>query len=73
MEVFRSIMRLAASKRHIPESHVFRDKISLDTVRPEEFTPADRRRFLESTQRLRAPERLFAKCSYETAARDALT
>ncbi len=43
MEVFRSIMRFAASKRHIPESHVFRDKISLDKVRREEFTPEEYR------------------------------
>jgi hypothetical protein len=38
MEVFRSIMRFAASKRHIPESHVFRDKITLDKVRREELS-----------------------------------
>ncbi|MGA8614264.1 MAG: site-specific integrase [Xanthobacteraceae bacterium] len=44
MEVFRSIMRFAASKRHIPESHVFRDKISLDKVRREEFTPEEYRK-----------------------------
>jgi integrase len=44
MEVFRSIMRFAASKRHIPESHVFRDKITLDKVRREEFTPEEYRK-----------------------------
>jgi integrase len=44
MEVFRSIIRFAASKRHIPESHVFRDKISLDKVRREEFTPEEYRK-----------------------------
>ena len=44
MEVFRSIMRFAASKRHIPESHVFRDKISLDKVRREEFMPEEYRK-----------------------------
>jgi integrase len=44
MEIFRSIMRFAASKRHIPESHVFRDKISLDKVRREEFTPEEYRK-----------------------------
>lgn len=44
MEIFRSIMRFAASKRHIPESHVFRDKIVLDKVRREEFTPEEYRK-----------------------------
>jgi len=44
MEVFRSIMRFAAGKRHIPESHVFRGKISLDKVRREEFTPEEYRK-----------------------------
>jgi len=43
MEVFRSIMRFAASKRYIPESHVFTEKISLDKVRREEFTPEEYR------------------------------
>jgi len=37
-------MRFAASKRYIPESHVFTDKISLDKVRREEFTPEEYRK-----------------------------
>jgi integrase len=44
MEVFRSIMRFAASRKHIPESHVFRGKIPLDKVRREEFTPEEYRK-----------------------------
>jgi integrase len=43
MEVLRSIMRFAASRKHIPESHVFRGKIPLDKVRREEFTPEEYR------------------------------
>jgi integrase len=44
MEVFRSIMRFAASRKHIPESHVFRGKIPLDKVHREEFTPEEYRK-----------------------------
>ena len=44
MEVFRSIMRYAAGKKYIPETHIFRGKISLDKVRREEFTPDEYRK-----------------------------
>jgi integrase len=44
MEIFRSIMRYAAAKKFIPESHVFKDKISLDKVRRDEFTPEEYRK-----------------------------
>jgi integrase len=44
MEVFRAIMRFAANKKHIPESHVFTDPIPVDKVQREEFTPEEYRK-----------------------------
>jgi integrase len=43
MGTFRSIMNYAASKRMIPESHVFRDQLPLAKVSREEFTPEEYR------------------------------
>ena len=43
MATFRSIMNYAASKRMIPESHVFRDQLPMAKVSREEFTPEEYR------------------------------
>jgi integrase len=43
MATFRSIMNFAASKRMIPESHVFRDQLPTAKVSREEFTPEEYR------------------------------
>jgi integrase len=43
MATFRSIMRFAASKRMIPESHVFRDQLPSASATRDEFTPEEYR------------------------------
>jgi len=44
MTTFRSIMAYAASKKYIPESHVFSGRLPLSKVRREEFTPEEYRK-----------------------------
>jgi integrase len=44
MSIFRSIMAYAASKKYINESQVFKEKILLETVSREEFTPEEYRK-----------------------------
>lgn len=44
MATFRSVMAYAASKKYIPESHVFKGKLPLSKVRRDEFTPDEYRR-----------------------------
>jgi integrase len=44
MEVFRSIMAYAASKKYIPDIQMFKGKLPLDKVRREEFTPEEYRK-----------------------------
>src|SRR5262249_47211136 len=44
MATLRSIMRFAASKKYIPESHVFKGRLPLSKVRREEFTPDEYRK-----------------------------
>lgn len=39
MEVFRSIMSYAASKKYIPDIEMLKGRLPLDKVRREEFTP----------------------------------
>jgi len=43
MSIFRSIMAYAASKKYIPENHLFKGKLPLAKVRREEFTPEEYR------------------------------
>ena len=44
MATFRSILTFAASKKYIPESHVFKGKLPLSKVRRDEFTPEEYRK-----------------------------
>lgn len=44
MSTFRSIMAFAASKKHITESQIFKDRPVLEKVRREEFTPEEYRK-----------------------------
>lgn len=44
MATLRAVMRYAASKRYIPESHVFRGKLPLARAQREEFTPQEYRK-----------------------------
>jgi integrase len=44
MEVFRSIMSYAASKKYIPDIEALKGKLPLDKVRREEFTPEEYRK-----------------------------
>jgi integrase len=44
MEVFRSIMAYAASKKYIPDIQMLKGKLPLDKVRREEFTPEEYRK-----------------------------
>ena len=44
MATFRSVMNFAASKRMIPESHVFRDQLPTAKEAREEFTPEEYRK-----------------------------
>ena len=43
MATFRSIMAFAASKRIIPESHVFKERLPISKASREEFTPEEYR------------------------------
>lgn len=44
MATLRSVMSYAASKKYIPESHVFKGRLPLSKVRREEFTPEEYRK-----------------------------
>jgi integrase len=44
MEVFRSIMSYAASKKYIPDIEMLKGRLPLDKVRREEFTPEEYRK-----------------------------
>jgi integrase len=44
LSIFRSIMAYAARKKYITDSQVFKDKLPLDKVRREEFTPEEYRK-----------------------------
>lgn len=44
MATFRSIMAYAATKKYIPENHVFKGRLPLSKVRREEFTPEEYRK-----------------------------
>lgn len=44
MAIFRSIMAFAATKKYIPDSHIFKGKLPLAKVRREEFTPEEYRK-----------------------------